>query len=83
MELINVCLNTVYECVMSDSEVEVRVRIPQRLLDMITKNIVGSSYSSAEDYIRSLVIETVDDQSAYSEDEEDSVRKRLASLGYE
>ena len=82
-ELINSFTATSCESRLSDPEVEVKVKIPIRLLTIITKNIVGSNYARPEDYIRNLVIEAVDDDSAYSREEEETVRKRLASLGYE
>ena len=67
----------------SGSEVEVSVSLPATVYQAIKRNIIGSSYKSVEDYLRSIIMETVVDSGAYSAEDESEIRKRLASLGYE
>lgn len=68
---------------MANSDVEIRISIPSDVYQSIKQSIIGSSYNNVEQYIRSIVMETVSSSSAYSSEEEADIKKRLASLGYE
>ncbi len=68
---------------MGEDNIELKIRLPSSLIKSIEMRIVGSSYKSVQEYIESLVKESVDESPAYSKEEEETVRKRLSSLGYE
>jgi hypothetical protein len=59
------------------------IRIPAETVRKIELMIKGSRYKTPEEYILSLIRETSEEVSSYSEEEEKEIKRRLSSLGYE
>ena len=61
-----------------------QIRLPENLIKEIQTNIEGTSFKSVEDFVETLVMQRFHEleQPAYTEEEEEIIKKRLRKLGY-
>jgi hypothetical protein len=63
---------------------ELRINIPDEIIAKIGDDIKGTSFTSVENFIESLVLQKYPElrQPDYTEEEEEIIRQRLRKLGY-
>jgi hypothetical protein len=58
------------------------IRIPKKLYEKIMEKIVGTSFSSVDDYVTKKLESEFPLEPVYSKEEESLIRERLRRLGY-
>ena len=58
------------------------IKIPKKLYEKIMEKIVGTSFSSVDDYVTKMLESEFPVEPVYSKEEEALIRERLRRLGY-